>query len=130
MRPPSMSLEDTDLTRFSNEVLTKGSEAVLPQNLSDEWLRLLARDLVALETENRAASPRGGKRRIAPALAVAKLLEATPQNRQQRRSKNRPSPELNASDALAKYAFAIYTEIIGRYTGMYMSEDELALLVR
>ena len=29
------------LPRFSNEVLSQGSKAVLPQNLSDEWLKKL-----------------------------------------------------------------------------------------
>jgi hypothetical protein len=41
MVSPSTKKELCMLSRFSNEVLSHGSNAVLPQNLSDHWLKTL-----------------------------------------------------------------------------------------
>jgi hypothetical protein len=49
------------LDRFSNEVLRKGPEAVLPQNLSDQWLAALAAEADGI------LAPSGTEQRPEPA---------------------------------------------------------------
>lgn len=44
-------MEKSDISKLKHEVLDHGSEAALPANLPDVWIRLLARDLDMLQEE-------------------------------------------------------------------------------
>ncbi|WP_132258787.1 hypothetical protein [Paucimonas lemoignei] len=111
----------TDLNKLSSEVLSRGCEAALPQNLPDRWLRLLGRDVVearkAFLEENEEQD--GPEIDISgPLLIVVALLSK--KNRKTSLVDEFSTDELMAS--LDSYGRAIQEEIVGRQTGVFLRQ--------
>jgi hypothetical protein len=65
----------TDLGLLQREILSQPPDAALPANLPDPWLKLIARDLEALVSEDRCSSEVSARSIAAPLALIYRLLE-------------------------------------------------------
>ncbi len=111
------TLPATDIQKFSEEILVRGAEAVMPQNLPDRWLRLISRDL----REAQKAGFQGRHEEKAVNLAVPILIVAALLANKQ--ASGRLSSKLTTKavhDGIRKLEVAIVDEILGRETGVFL----------
>lgn len=94
----------TDMDALFREVVARGPEAALPQNLPDKWLRAIVRD-----TRRAAMSGDGDPARSAMVLAFA-LADATV---------DKAVLDERLPDCIASYQLALIEELIGRQTGIF-----------
>jgi hypothetical protein len=86
------------------EVVARGPEAALPQNLPDKWLRAIVRDIRAA-----AAGSKDHDARSAQTLAFV-LADATVDD---------AALDERLPHCFAAYQLALIEELIGRQTGIY-----------
>jgi len=109
------------LSRFSNEVLSRGPSAVLPQNLSDEWLKILQKHCDDFLDRNFAVDQCTETQDMADPLLVACIHESLQYDRP-------AGPELSAADLAENvtiYALSITMETIRRASGIEMPPPTL-----
>lgn len=115
-------VQKTDLEKFKKEVLAKGPLAALPKNLPDRWLKAFGRD-IALNDKAEAEGQRipDEELPLGALLGVVMLLT----------HKKGGDPEQieftqdEIEQEYHSYKAAVYYEIIGRQTGVYIkSYDE------
>ncbi|KGX23961.1 hypothetical protein X986_6143 [Burkholderia pseudomallei] len=109
---PSISVSPTDLDALEREVLARGPEAALPQNLSDTWLQVLVRDLL----DGMFDQERVGGICAGPMLLVGTLADA------QAGASNTTRPEPRLIECFARYRTALMEELLGRQTGIFRRE--------
>lgn len=102
----------TDIDALEREVLARGPEAALPQNLPDRWLRVLVRDLLNTGFDKE----RPGDICAGPLILVAALVDAQAAGADEMR----PRPEL--MDSFARYRIVLMEELLGRQTGIFRRE--------
>lgn len=107
-----LSVPSTDIDALEREVLARGPEAALPQNLPDRWLRVLVRDLLNTVFDKE----RPGDICAGPLILVAALVDAQAASA----DATRPKPEL--MDSFARYRIALMEELLGRQTGIFRRE--------
>ena len=104
------------LPRFSNEVLSRGSDAILPQNLSDDWLKVLQKRCDDFLDNNFAVDQCTETVDMGDPLLVSCVHEALQQGK---RGGPDVSPEEMAED-LTIYALSITMETIRRASDIQM----------
>lgn len=103
-------LPKTNLDLLTKEVLSRGRNAALPWNLSDGWLRKIARDLLHAQQWNSEGKDDDPSVDLSgPILLVLALRTDGP-------VKMRLST-VELRDELEKYAVALSNEILARQTG-------------
>lgn len=109
------------LSRFSNEVLSHGPDAVLPQNLNDAWLKILQKRCDDFLDTNFAVDQCSEKLDMGDPVLVACVHEVLRHNRH--------SGEDVTAGVLAEnitiYALSITMETIRRETDMAMDPPTL-----
>lgn len=109
----------TDLNKLSGEVLSRGCEAALPQNLPDRWLRLIGRDIVEARKALLEGEEDGPEIDISgPLLIVVALIS-------KKNRKNSLVDEFSTDELMAgldSYGRAIQEEIVGRQTGVFLRQ--------
>lgn len=94
----------TDMDALFRDVVGRGPEAALPQNLPDKWLRAIVRDMRRAATFDDGLPARSAMV-LAFALAEVTVDEAVFDER--------------FPDCLASYQLALTDELIGRQTGIF-----------
>ncbi|WP_250532376.1 hypothetical protein [Caballeronia sp. ATUFL_F1_KS39] len=111
--PPTMN--DDLLERLQREVVGWGPDAAIPQNLSDEWLKILVKD--ALRGLYKTGTLNGEGLRTGPAmLAFAISMAQARLNKQNERK---------AASIYIQYRTALIEELLGRETGLYRRQYSL-----
>ncbi|ANB78127.1 hypothetical protein AYM40_37820 (plasmid) [Paraburkholderia phytofirmans OLGA172] len=112
----------TDLVALQREVLTRGPEAALPQNLPDRWLRALVRDLMqALSNEDAPGDIAAGAVLLVTALALAQAGNTAPPGQT-----GTSIPEGRLVDCFASYRTALMEEVLARHTGIFTRQYSVA----
>ena len=104
------------LPRFSNEVLSRGSDAVLPQNLSGDWLNVLQKRCDDFLDNNFAVDQCTEVLDMGDPLLVSCVHEAL---RQDKRGGPDVSPE-EMAEGITIYALSITMETIRRASDIQM----------
>lgn len=124
-RPQRPPVPQTDLDKFVREILSYGPSAALPQNLPDRWLRALARDLAASRKAKIEGKDDASIDISAPLLSVIHLL-------------NGGDPmcglvveisDQELMNGLERFGHALRDEIVGRETGVFFDEYNVANLI-
>lgn len=106
-------------TKFKNEVLVNGPEAVLPKNLSDSWLEVLSQQAeIAMNSDS-------DQDQITELVAsVITILFS-------RNNGNELSVDLpDLQNHIESYGLEIAMEVINRKTQLYISEADLDTIMR
>lgn len=109
------------LSRFSNEVLSRGPGAILPQNLSDHWLKILQKHADDFLDRNFAVDQCTEAKDMGDPLLVACIHELLQYDRP-------AGPELSAGDLaenITIYALSITMETIRRSSDIKMPPPTL-----
>lgn len=111
------TIQKTDLEKFKKEVLTKGPLATLPKNLPDRWLKAFGRDMALnekAEIEGQSIHDEGLP--LGALLGVLILLT--------HKKGGDPADVQFTQDEIEReyhrYKAAIFYEIIGRQTGVFI----------
>ncbi|RZF23611.1 hypothetical protein EVC45_43460 [Paraburkholderia sp. UYCP14C] len=112
----------TDLASLQREVLARGPEAALPQNLPDRWLRAIVRDMMQCMFD-RTDAPSTAVGAVLLVLALALHREAGASTGVIDAS-SIPSDKL--TDYFAKYRDALIEEIVARQTGVFQHSYSLS----
>ena len=110
------------LSRFSNEVLSRGPSAVLPQNLSDFWLKTIQKLSDDFLDSNFAVDQCTETMDMGDPILVACVHEALHHNQQS------ASPEISAEELAGMvtiYALSITMETIRRESDMALPPPTL-----
>ena len=113
------------LSRFSNEVLSHGASAVLPQNLSDFWLTTLQKRSEEFLDNNFAIDQCTEKLDMGDVLLVSCVHEV-------RRYNRGDGPEISAEELAEQvtiYALSITMETIRRESDLQMTPPTLENLL-
>ena len=105
------------LPRFSNEVLSRGSSAVLPQNLSTEWLAILQKRCDDFLDNNFAVDQCTESVDIADPLLVACVHQALQQGE---KGPSELTPD-DLAETVTIYALSITMETIRRSSDIRMA---------
>ena len=114
------------LSRFSNEVLSHGSSALLPQNLSDFWLKTLQKLCDDFLDSNFAVDQCTETLDMGDPVLVSCIHELL-HNEQRGNSPETSAEEL--AEKLTIYALSITMETIRRESGMHMPSPTLENLL-
>lgn len=109
--------EPIDLSALEREVLNRGPEAALPQNLSDWWLRIIVRRLLQGVYDEEWAKAYGFC--AGAALLVRAIMDA------QDSADATPSAR-KLIDCFVRYRTALIEELLGRQTGVFRREYSVA----
>ena len=113
------------LSKFSNEVLSRGSSAVLPQNLSNDWLKKIQKLSDDFLDSNFAIDQCTETRDMGDPVLVSCVHEILSYNRT-------AGPEISAGELAEKvtiYALSITMESIRRESDMEMEPPTLENLL-
>ncbi len=109
----------TDLNQLAKDVLSRGRLAALPSNLSDNWLRVIGRDILGAEKANLQ-----GKEEVASEMMLGPLLLVSALHAH---GSSKDSEQIDISmdevqQRLKRFSAAVVNEILGRETGVFMRQ--------
>jgi hypothetical protein len=112
----------TDVIALKREVLARGPEAALPQNLPDRWLRALVRDLMqAVSDEEALVNCATGVMLLVTALAFAQAVSTVAPGQA-----GHSIPDERLVDCFASYRMALMEEVLARHTGIFTRQYSVA----
>lgn len=112
----------TDLTKLTNEVLSRGCNAALPQNLSDRWLRVLGRDVGKAQKALLEGHEDDLDVDISGPLIIVAAFMA---RKREVNAKNEGVSHDELLAGLEVFGRAIQEEILGRETGVFLRQYTL-----
>jgi hypothetical protein len=110
----------TDLVGLQRELMTHGPEVALPQNLPDEWLRALVRDMLT-------AVASGDEENLGVKLLVLALVSAQGRDGTTQDSNVETFIQIEPiSSYIASYQLALADELVARQIGTFACEYTVA----
>jgi hypothetical protein len=124
-RPSTRHVPKTDLDKFVREILSRGPDAALPQNLPNRWLRALARDIAVSRKAKEQGKDDSDIDISAPLLVVIALLNGADPFAGLRSEIS----DKDLMEGLESFEQALYDEIVGRETGVFLREYNIGNIV-
>jgi hypothetical protein len=116
----------TDIEKLSEEVLKRGSNSALPQNLPDRWLRAIARDFMGSQKAGLEGRGREVDEYLMAPILIVTMFVAVKQNISTDEA-SLMTPEIMAG--LNRFEKAIQEEILGRETGIFINHYTIENIV-